>query len=261
MTDDANVPEKMVDDRPLRAMVAHRKAERDHWAALERGGRQQTWLSIWAAGVSALALLAASFSYYETYQAAQAAQGQLAAMQLDQRPWIKVTLAPTDLTWKSQRDGGRTPDGMFTVEPAINLQNVGKSLAKNVRVVTRAFIWSQDTERRAAQGVCNEPQPQQPRMIFPGESIDGSAGHFGYGGAALPLPSKDLIQIMLAGCVIYEGATTASAFHTAFAYELWQTSKRPGANPGERDPFFHSGAWVPATELRYDQRDSGNFAD
>jgi hypothetical protein len=169
------------------------------------------WTAIGTCAIAAVTIFIFVVSLYQwgTFQdQLTVMQGQLSAMQADQRPWIKIEkVVPSTSTTDPQYGGLRFPgpDTFGFLPLDFLLKNVGRSPALDVRVRIGQFFWhSQERDlAKEEQDACasvDSAYPPTPmvvdstdliRVIFPGDEVT-------YNNGALIISAAQMNK--LAGC-------------------------------------------------------------
>jgi len=203
--------------------------------------------------------------------AASASQAQAATAQqaliAENRPWLKVTIVPTDLIWLP----GTTFGGMV---PLVEVQNVGHSVALHAQAVDSAYlVGSVDTLDQAQKKACAFLFNNNVRgnVLFPGDSLElshESVGAVGFGFdqvriEKLPadiIPDKKSFSFVVYGCVDYTFGNSNTHFQTFFAYQAWRILKRPHQPSGVTGEFM-VGQSVPSANILFTPTFAGNYAN
>jgi len=182
----------------------------------------------------------------------------------ENRPWIKVTITPSDVTW--------FPWGTAGMSPGLLLKNVGHSPALGVRAGAWAYVagTKQDMlqfqiEKCASLKKTPIPQSQYGVTLFPGDDTDAS--HVGLGllgfeidPSQAPLRNKDGYGFYIIGCADYMFGSPPQHYQTFVAYEVWRVQSRTGLTKGLTGEF-PQGASVPVSDIIIDPTYAGNYAN
>lgn len=221
--------------------------------------------------------IAAAVAYFTL----RAIQGQLDAMDADQRPWIKVEkIEPLSYPkFQGMEFGGlefAKPDFVGFLPLHIEIKNVGHSPAFNIQVGVWPFYgYGQKdlnlpkVERERCDTISKNLMPMPIvtdganyiRVLFP-DSIapyDNAAlgllpddiKKFSYGEA----PEKKVFQLWFYGCVIYNINGSLKPHQTSFAYRVGHKVKAVGTPDGAaEDVTFKPWESIPSALLIFEQR-------
>jgi len=238
----------------IQSYFQNRRAKKKEQTPVERAALSTSWAT-WVSAIFTFAVVVVGvFQYYTFKKQLSVMQGQLDALETDQRPWLQP---------KMQLVGFRfTKDGDAEITYFLDYWNVGKSPARNIfsRVVAviqthenaikstdderaQCDLARKDSENRVIQGI----------FLFPGQSAHPLIGGVGVGRAyvtsteyskAWPGPDKLLFKVV--GCIDYSYSKDGRIHGgSGFAYSV---SKRLAGAPNI--PTFFS----PATgEIPVDQ--------
>jgi hypothetical protein len=158
--------------------------------------------------------------------------GQLNVMRAEQRPWIKVQPEATGPLIFTQTALGLTTD----VPVAINLTNVGKLPAFNVRVeihATAAYGGSEpidEVQRKACDFAATLMRAApQGRLLFPTDSSDRVPGEKAPNiqppeiTKGMALSATGMVGILVYGCALYAEEPGGPMHQTGFIYALGST--------------------------------------
>lgn len=164
---------------------------------------------------------------------------QLALMENDQRPWIKVEAEAFGDFFFPESGSMRlahTPIKYFVV-------NTGKEPAFNVEIQPFAFVVGDEhtdimgSQIKWCENVKNQRHPEQSLLIFPGEKLPWEFGGGVIGTAPHPeeikkyartIDGKVVINFWIFGCVTYDFGRPDTVHQTAFAWQIARLIKRPG---------------------------------
>lgn len=155
------------------------------------------------------------------------------------RPWIKVTVFPSDLSWfQSKGDFSG-----LSFSPHIVVKNFGHTPAVGVRVFFSGLVNGSilDAQKQACANVLSRSHaPSWSRLVFPDETKDLSSDGIATDG--FYIPEKELDAAMSAqtektgtvvpiiyGCVDYTFGSPPVHYQTTFAYYLWRVVKHIGS--------------------------------
>lgn len=207
------------------------------------------WLVVWTAFlfiatvasaiISALTLIEVSQGGKDTHALAEAAKAQaeslanqvantaaqIAIMEADQRPWIKITSAEalTDYTGGSY---------LYAI---VKGENIGKTPARNLRVAIGIFAHNATgLILRANQSKICDGNPSNFRtatpFVFPGGVFaDGAIRHFADEADSYPpthMIREQNTSFWLLGCVFYSGVDASKSFTTGFAFQIGKILSR-----------------------------------
>jgi hypothetical protein len=242
----------------------HRRLEVTYWIIT-------VILTTGAVGGAIYGVSIASNALKASRDQADAAQGQLNALRDEQRPWIKVMLQASALTWSPIIPSvGR----IGNVIPAIILVNVGNSPAFDVRAAAWPYInGSKETldvfQKRMCAFLTADPVGYG-RIMFPKDQIDASKvsiGQIGFGiydsqlvpGTFQILEGKKTFNFIMTGCADYAFGFPPAHHQTFFAYEAWHivdTGKPPKSIGG-----FTVGEDVPVEDVMINPATGDNYAN
>ncbi len=176
------------------------------------------------ANFSGAALIVSFFALVGGWLAFHESRIQADAAVADLRPWLKVTIKKTDLTWwpvlpDQDRIGGMSPE--------LTVKNIGKSPAFGARGAVLFYYPEKQTIRETQMKICREirdatSQPSNGETLFPSDSFDPNnpgIGRLGLGIESKRLAAKDgKFTLMLVGCVDYLFGAPLVHHQTFLAY-------------------------------------------
>ena len=199
------------------------------------------WLSLAFSGIASFAAVIASVG---SLIQANLTQRQLQDALDDQRPWVKINVLPSDVSWLDIQQ-------IVSYYPQLIITNVGKEPARKVHVSYRLTVG--DVVVGAQSAVCREGEPMQTasKTLFPGEDADASYQGAAKLGASARLKSTASFEINFYGCVIYQDARSHTVYHhTYFGFGIWKVDKP--ASPNSAAIISHEipyGITVPKREV------------
>jgi hypothetical protein len=197
----------------------------------------------WMIGFNSVIAVGGIISAIIFYNQLSVMQGQLKAMETDQRPWIKVE---AEISQGLQVHGG---DGILPTK--FTLTNVGHTPAFNVQLEVWGFVSVPGVDIMAEQKercerVRNQPldNPARGAILFPGDSMDPS--RYSFGASLVPHFSPEdvkngliddgtghkTISFWVYGCIDYAFGTPARHHQTGFIYTVARLIDRPGLPQG-----------------------------
>jgi hypothetical protein len=171
-------------------------------------------------------------------------KGQLAAMQADERPWLRVEVTPGDLLTFGTSAVEPFPDLMFG--PHVKITNVGKSPAFNAQLVLLGYaITPNHSDPYAGQKeACDRERstpldnPARGHVLFPGDFFDEGAGIGKYivgfmGPTNVNFFTKEKdgslsIVFYVIGCADYAFGDPPNHHQTGFVYEVYRMTSTSG---------------------------------
>jgi hypothetical protein len=198
-------------------------------------------------------------------------QGQLDAMEADQRPWLKIqNLEPYKSPIDPQLAGLRFygSDAFGFLPRHFLLKNVGRSPAFEIRVAVGQFfgyaeqktdLAKEEQERCAALDTAYPPRPMVVEsanlipVLFPGDEAPDDN---------IPLAilrtqldqledqGKNGFQLWFYGCIRYRFTDLKEPHQTSFAYQVVHIVDAPVPPGKAMDLFFKFGEDIPADQIR-----------
>ena len=248
-----------------------------------------SWTAIWTAiGTCVMALFTVGIylvgrAQWHTFQRQLTAmQGQLDAMEAEQRPWVKIqklepyqwpiypwVRATPNVPMTPQRPASAglvfSPDVGFIALDFV-LENVGHSPAFEIRVAVGQFFGlteqktdlAKEEQQRCATLDMDPPRPMVAEsanlipVLFPGdEASNTNPGVFILRTQLDKLEDQDKngFQIVFYGCVRYKFANLKEPHQTSFAYQVAHLVDAPTSTGKATDFFFKFGEDIPVDRI------------
>ncbi len=157
----------------------------------------------------------------EAKAAREIMQGQLAAMESDQRPWLRVSPIPGRLS---------VSEGVFSIDISFSYTNTGKSPAGKVRDHIGIYV-SGKSLTKEQDDVCKiaelAPRDYRP-TIFPNDAPSAAITNWTLNGNKtgefkMPVPGNPILPAIV-GCVVYETTFDNKIHHTRYAFDIGKIS-------------------------------------
>ncbi len=237
----------------------HRAQEIEFWRWQAHPDREKNKLGVLTTLVALAALAAATFSAQETYRQANSAQDQLTLALDDQRPWVKISVRPRDISYvKFQTQ--LTPLGGEKFAPEIITKNIGKSPARDVRTILRQLSNIPQNLFSLQDQACADAANYPPQMLFPDDQIDTSDQGFGFTTGLTAGEDDHPFEIMIYGCTLYKNSRLSASYRTKFAYRVAKRYKINDTLIGQ-DYNFKLGDNILADNIYFTPINNGNYGD
>ena len=268
------------DQAPILAESCNQKwhPQEDHHRRIERGyWKRQFCIGVVSAVLSAIAVVGAiagvwiaSAAFQESRNASLAAQGQLAEMRAESRPWMKVSVEKTGGVTVFTYPPDRRPDNndlVIQFNPSFRIENAGKSPGFGVQFVVHIFVRNRDQlDPIAGIGkACEQARKsgtsrwERIGVIFPGD-VEHDPHMFAPGAGMLMIINREVvekaltdvkvIEIFAVGCVDYIFPDDLGTHHqTGFAFQIFHIKHTEFGDV--RDISFPVYKWVPESEIKY----------
>jgi hypothetical protein len=234
-----------------------------YWLGLnDPVARSTAYLAVFTVGL----ILVSVAQWYVLHGQQVIMQGQLNAMEADQRPWIKIDVFPGALQVVLGPTDDNGPWLMF--HPHFKMTNIGKSPAFNARSFVQGFIVGENHSDPLSEQklMCEKIRSEKVdndwakgTVLFPGDYITEYMG----GGAsqAVGFVGKNALRYMkningkmsfsfyIVGCVDYAYGTELKRHQTGFVYEIYHLT-----DAGGLDSAFDASQSVPEEMIRIDLR-------
>ncbi len=157
----------------------------------------------------------------EAKAAREIMQGQLAAMETDQRPWLRVNPITGPLS---------VSEAVFSINVSFSYANTGKSPAGKVRDHIGIYVGGKSltTEQDAVCKIAElAPRDYRP-TVFPNDSPSAAITNWALNGNKIaefkmPLPGNPILPAIV-GCVVYETTFDSKLHHTRYAFDIGKIS-------------------------------------
>jgi hypothetical protein len=274
----ARLQEQVAKTRRSARLISWRIIAKTWWRRVWPRIKNWSWTATWTAiSTCVMALFTVGIylvgrAQWQTFQQQLTAmQGQLNAMEADQRPWVKIQkLEPYQspigpalggLMFRGSHDVGFLPLHFL-------LKNVGRSPAFEIRVAVGQFfgyaeqktdLAKEEQKRCAALDTAYPPRPMIVEstnlipVLFPGDEAPDDN---------IPLAilrtqldqledqGKNGFQLWFYGCIRYRFTDLKEPHQTSFAYQVVHIVDAPVPPGKAMDLFFKFGEDIPADQIR-----------
>lgn len=153
-----------------------------------------------------------------------AMQGQLDAMEVDQRPWVSVTTELNGPLAIRRKPTGELDGIIFSVK--LLVKNVGRSPAMNLHLVADSSLGDNDPlifQNISCENAKKNNNPILTSTVFPGETLPPFINSFSYDANSVDRAKTQLkgaIRPVIYGCVTYTFPNRPEPHQTGFAIRL-----------------------------------------
>jgi hypothetical protein len=252
----------------IKIKLYERRSKREKETSQDRSSRRTANATIWIAIFAVVAALVGISQAIISNRQLTAMQGQLDAMEADQRPWIKPILQIVGFKF--------TGAGDAEITYLVNFKNVGKSPAQNIKSRIAAAVMTEKTAIRSVDEERNQcklagkdsAETVLPGIfLFPGEDAPELIGGRGVGRAyvsaaefAKGWPTPKSLVFKLVGCFDYSFPKESGRHgQTGFAYII---SRKASDGSGHRTGFVPSVGDIPVDQVSFEPDPfSGGFVN
>jgi hypothetical protein len=272
----ARLHEQIAKKRRSTRLISWHITAKTWWRSVWPRIKNWSWTATWTAiGTCVMALFTVGIycvglAQWQTFQQQLTAmQGQLDAMEADQRPWVKIQkLEP----YKSPipelgglRFNGSPNVGFLPLD--FLLKNVGHSPAFQIRLAVGQFfgyaeqktdLAKEEQERCAALDTAYPPRPMVVEsanlipVLFPGDEAPDNNTVLAILRTQLDKldEGKNGFQLWFYGCIRYKFADLKEPHQTSFAYQVVHIIDAPVPPGKAMDVVFKFGEDIPADQIR-----------
>ena len=273
----ARLHEQIAKKRRSTRLISWHITAKTWWRSVWPRIKNWSWTATWTAiGTCVMALFTVGIycvglAQWQTFQQQLTAmQGQLDAMEADQRPWVKIQkLEP----YKSPipelgglRFNGSPNVGFLPLD--FLLKNVGHSPAFQIRLAVGQFfgyaeqktdLAKEEQERCAALDTAYPPRPMVVEsanlipVLFPGDEAPDNNTVLAILRTQLDKledQGKNGFQLWFYGCIRYKFADLKEPHQTSFAYQVVHIIDAPVPPGKAMDVVFKFGEDIPADQIR-----------